>query len=42
MVGKCGPYLYHVTKYKGKQTWKYLGKADGLVNTGVGKPMEGE
>jgi hypothetical protein len=46
MIGKCGPYRYHVTKHKGKQTWKYLGRTDrfeiGLVNDGVGKPMEGE
>lgn len=28
MVGKCGPYRYHVTKHKGKQTWKYLGRTD--------------
>lgn len=42
MVGKCGPYLYHVTKHKGKQTWKYLGKAGGLVNARVGKHLEGE
>jgi len=26
-----GPYAYRVTKHKGKQTWKYLGRADGLV-----------
>ena len=30
-VGKYGPYLYRVTKSHGKQTWKYLGRADGLV-----------
>lgn len=35
----CGPYVYHVTKHKGKQTWHYLGRADkfGLVNDKVGK-----
>ena len=40
MVGKHGPYRYHVKKINGKQTWTYLGKADsgtkhdrgGLVN----------
>lgn len=26
MVGKCGPYLYHVRRVRGKQYWKYLGK----------------
>lgn len=34
MVGKWGPYRYLVTKHKGKQTWKYLGRTDkftGLV-----------
>jgi hypothetical protein len=31
MVGRWGPYLYSVTKRHGKQTWKYLGRADGLV-----------
>jgi len=30
-VGKYGPYLYAVTKKHGKQTWKYLGRVDGLV-----------
>ena len=45
MIGKCGPYRYHVTKCKGKQTWKYLGRTDqftGLVNARVGKHQEGE
>jgi len=45
MVGKWGPYRYLVTKHKGKQTWKYLGRTDqftGLVNARVGKNMEGE
>ena len=27
MVGKYGPYRYHVKKVNGKQTWTYLGKA---------------
>jgi len=27
-VGKWGPYRYLVTKHKGKQTWKYLGRTD--------------
>lgn len=26
MISGCGPYLYHVTKHKGKQTWRYCGK----------------
>jgi len=30
-IGKWGPYLYAVTKKNGKQTWKYLGRADGLA-----------
>jgi len=40
MVGKCGPYRYHVVKVDGKQKWTYLGKGGtggtkherGLVN----------
>jgi len=28
-IGKWGPYLYAVTKHNGKQTWTYLGRADG-------------
>ena len=31
-VGKWGPYRYAVSKKNGKQTWKYLGRADGLVS----------
>jgi hypothetical protein len=26
MVGKHGPYLYHVQRVNGRQYWKYLGK----------------
>lgn len=26
MISGCGPYLYHVTKSHGKQTWRYCGK----------------
>lgn len=26
MINGCGPYLYHVTKCRGKQTWRYCGK----------------
>ena len=35
MVNKWGPYRYRVTKHKGKQTWKYLGRTrdfTGLVS----------
>lgn len=37
-VNGYGPYAYRVTKRKGKQTWKYLGRADklGLVTKRVG------
>lgn len=44
MVGKCGPYRYHVTKHKGKQTWKYLGRTDQFKvgKNMVGKTMEDE
>lgn len=26
MINGCGPYLYHVTKHHGRQTWRYCGK----------------
>ena len=37
-----GPYAYYVTKEKGKQTWRYLGRADklGLVTKRVGNSEE--
>ena len=37
-----GPYAYHMTKEKGKQTWRYLGRADkvGLVTKRVGNSEE--
>lgn len=31
MVGKWGPYRYLVTKHKGKQHWKYLGRTDKCI-----------
>jgi len=39
-----GPYAYHVTKENGKQTWRYLGRADklGLVTKRVGNSEEDE
>lgn len=30
-VGKWGPYRYLVTKHKGKQTWKYLGRTRDFI-----------
>jgi len=30
-VGKWGPYRYLVTKHKGKQHWKYLGRTDKFI-----------
>lgn len=39
-VGRWGPYRYHVTKHKGKQHWKYLGKTSKFVNGLVRKEDE--
>lgn len=43
MVGKWGPYRYHVKRVGKKQTWTYLGKSSELVRERVGnsKPDEG-
>lgn len=43
-VNGYGPYAYRVTKHKGKQTWKYLGRADklGLVTKRVGNSEDEE
>ena len=47
MVGKYGPYRYHVKKVNGKQTWTYLGKGgkggtkhSGLVSGELEKEAE--
>jgi len=44
LVRGFGPYAYRVTKHKGKQEWKYLGRADklGLVTKRVGNSEEEE
>ena len=46
MINKWGPYRYLVTRRKGKQTWKYLGRTDqfkvGKSVDAIGKPMEGK
>lgn len=40
MIGKWGPYLYHVKRVGKKQTWTYLGKVDELVRERVGNSEE--
>jgi hypothetical protein len=40
-VGKWGPYLYHVTKHHGKQTWKYLGKEGSPRATAAREALRG-
>ena len=42
MVGKWGPYLYHVKRVGKKQIWTYLGKSSELVRERVGNSAEGE